>query len=97
MGRKGFKMTIEERIKNDPTKFQELLKETTPAVQEALSELSGKFDSIFGNVIKQYAESEQLEVNMAEIPNYKTLNTLITKNIDEIVKEYIKDKRNDIL
>ena len=32
-----------------------------------------------------------------EIPNYKTLNKLITGKIDEVVKEYTKDKRNDIL
>ena len=37
------------------------------------------------------------EVNMSEIPNYKTLNKLITGKIDEVVKEYTKDKRNDIL
>ena len=90
-------MTIEENVKKDSTKFQAVLEGTTPAVQEALSELSGKLDSIFGGVIKQYAESEQLEVNMEEIPTYKTINTLITGKIDEIVKEYIKEKRNDIL
>ena len=90
-------MTIEENVKKNPAKFQAVLEENTPAIQEALVELSKKFDAIFGNVIKQYAESEQLEADIADVSSYKTVNQLITGKIDEIVKEHIKDKRKDIL
>lgn len=90
-------MTIEEKVMKDPEGFKAALEETTPAVQEALKEMSSKFDAIFGNVIRSYCESAQVESNVADIPSYKTVNKLITGKIDEIVKEYIKEKRKDIV
>lgn len=90
-------MTIEESVKQDPSKFQAVLDNATPAIEDALKEISMKFDVIFGGVIRQYAESEHVEAEIGDIPTYKTVNRLITGRIDELVKEYIKDKRKDIL
>ena len=90
-------MTIEESIQKDPEKFQALLDEATPEVQQALNEMSAKFDTIFGNVIKKYCAAEQVEAQLADFPTYKTMNRMITGKIDEIVKEHINAKRADIL
>lgn len=90
-------MTIEEKVKKDPEGFKAAVEETTPAVREALKELSVKFDAIFDGVIKKYSESAQVEANIADISSYKSVNKIITGKIDEIVKDYIKDKRKDIM
>ena len=90
-------MTIEESIQKDPEKFQALLDATTPEVQQALDEMSAKFDVIFGNAIKRYCEAEQVEAQLADYPTYKAMNRMITGKIDEIVKEHVKGKRADIL
>jgi len=90
-------MTIEESVKKDPTKFQAALDNATPAIEDALKEISVKFDGIFGGVIKQYAESEHVDAEISDIPTYKTVNRMITGRIDELVKGYIRDKRKDIL
>ncbi len=90
-------MTIEESIQKDPAKFEAALDEATPEVQQALKELSVKFDAIFGKVIKEYCAAEQVEAQLADYPTYKVMNRMITGKIDEITKEYIKGKRESIL
>ena len=89
-------MTIEESVKNNPQKFQAILDNATPAVKEAMNELSAKLDIIFGGAIREYCEAEHVESDIAEIPTYKTVNRLITGKIDELIREHVKDKRKDI-
>ena len=96
-GEKGkITMTIEESVRNNPEKFQTILDSTTPAIKEAMNELSAKLDVIFNGAIKEYCDAEGCEAKIEDIPTYKTLNKLITGKIDELVKEHIKDKRKDI-
>ena len=89
-------MTIEESVKNNPEKFQAILETKIPAIKEAMNELSAKLDGIFNGAIKEYCDAESCEVKIEDIPTYKTLNRMITGQIDEVMKEHIKDKRRDI-
>ena len=89
-------MTIEESVKNDATEFQKMLDTRTPEIQEAMNELSKKLDVIIGGAIKEYSEKTGAEVNMDDIPSYKTLNKIITGKIDELIRDHVKDKRKDL-
>lgn len=89
-------MTIEESVKNNPAKFREILDNTAPDIKAAMNELSAKLDVIFGGAIREYCETEHVESDIAAIPTYKTVNTMITGKIDELIKDHIKDKRKDI-
>ena len=89
-------MTIEESVKSNPEKFQKIVDAKAPDIQKALDELSGKFDAIFGSAIREYCEAEKVESEISDIPSYKTVNRIITGKIDEIIKEHIKDKRENI-
>ncbi len=89
-------MTIEESVKANPEKFVEMVAKDTPEVKEAMNELSKRLDVIFNNTLREYCEAEHVEMNIADIPTYKTVNRIITGKIDELVKEHIKDKRKDI-
>ena len=89
-------MTIEESVKNNPEKFQAILETKVPAVKEAMNELSKKLDIIFNGAIKEYCDAEGCDAKIENIPTYKTLNKLITGQIDALVKEHVKNKRKDI-
>lgn len=89
-------MTIEERIKKDPTGFQALMETKTADIKSALDELSAKLDVIIGGAIKEYCESEQLEADLKNIPDYKAMNKIITGQLDAIIAEHIKEKRKDL-
>ena len=89
-------MTIEESVKNNPEKFQAILETKVPAVKEAMNELSKKLDIIFNGAIKEYCDAEGCDAKIEDIPTYKTLNKLITGQIDALVKEHVKNKRKDI-
>ena len=89
-------MTIEESVKNDSTRFQEVLDSRTSEIKESLNELSKQLDSIIGGAIKEYGEKTGVEVNIDDIPSYKTLNKIITDKLDELIGEHIKDKRKDL-
>ncbi|MBO6128711.1 MAG: hypothetical protein J6P79_07415 [Pseudobutyrivibrio sp.] len=89
-------MTIEESIKNDPTKFQAALEATSPDVKKAMDELFIKLDEIFGKAIKDYCASEHVEANIDDIPTYKTMNKLITEKLDVLIGEHIKEKRKNL-
>ena len=89
-------MTIEESARNNPDKFRAVLETKTPAVREAMNELSAKLDAIFGGAIREYCEAEGCEAKIEDIQAYKTVNKLITGKIDELVKEHIRYKRKDI-
>lgn len=93
---KGQEMTIEESVRNSPAKFQAILDNTTPAVKEAMNELSAKLDIIFNGAIREYCDAEGCEAKIDDIPTYKTLNKMITGKIDEVTREHIKGKRKDI-
>ena len=89
-------MTIEESVKNNPEKFQAILETKVPAVKEAMNELSKKLDIVFNGAIKEYCDAEGCDAKIEDIPTYKTLNKLITGQIDALVKEHVKNKRKDI-
>ena len=89
-------MTIEESVRNNPAKFQTILETRTPAVREAMNELSAKLDGIFSGAIREYCDAEGCDAKIEDIPDYKTMNKLITGKIDELIKEHIKGKRKDI-
>ena len=89
-------MTIEESVRNNPEKFQAILETKVPAMEEALNELSAKFDAVFNSTIREYCAAEGCEVKMEDIATYKTMNRLISGKIDELVKGHIKDKRKDV-
>ena len=89
-------MTIEESVRNNPGKFQTIINTKEPEVREALNELSAKLDVSFNGVINEYCDAEGCEVKIEDIPDYKTMNRLITGKIDELVKEHIRNKRGDI-
>ena len=89
-------MTIEESVKNNPEKFQAILETKVPAVKEAMNELSKKLDIIFNGAIKEYCDAEGCDAKIEDITTYKTLNKLITGQIDALVKEHVKNKQKDI-
>ena len=89
-------MTIEESIKNDPTKFQDVLEGTVPDVKKAMDDLSVKLDEIFGKAIMDYCASENVEANIDDIPTYKTMNKLITEKLDVLIGEQVKEKRKNL-
>lgn len=89
-------MTIEESIKKDPTKFQEIIDNKAPEVRAAMQELSAKLDVIFGAAIKEYCEETGSEANVNAIPTYKTMNKMITGKLDALIGEHIKEKRKDL-
>ena len=84
---------LEESVKANPEKFQEMVDKDAPEVKEAMNELSRRLDVIFNDTIREYCDVEGCEANIEDIPTYKTVNRLITGKIDELVKEHIKDKR----
>lgn len=89
-------MTIEESVKKDPAKFQAVLEQKKPDVQAALKELSVRFDEIIGGAIRAYCESEHVEAEFEKIPEYKTMNKLITEKLDEVIAEHVREKRKDL-
>ena len=89
-------MTIEESVVKDSSKFEAVLATKVTEVQAAMKELSAKLDVIYGGAIKEYCEAEQVEANVDEIPSYKTVNRLITGQLDLLIGEHIKEKRKDL-
>ena len=89
-------MTIEESVVKDSSKFEAVLATKAPEVQTAMKELSAKLDVIYGGAIREYCEAEQVEANVDEIPSYKTVNKLITGQLDLLIGEHIKEKRKDL-
>lgn len=89
-------MTIEESIKKDPTKFQEILDTKDADVKAAMNDLSAKLDVIFGAAIKEYCEQTGTEADVNAIPTYKTMNKMITEKLDVLIGEHIKEKRKDL-
>ena len=89
-------MTIEERIKKDPTGFQSLMETKTSDIKAALDELSARLDVIIGGAIKEYCENEQVEANMDHVSDYKAMNKIITGQLDMMIADHIKEKRKDI-
>ena len=89
-------MTIEESIKRDPTKFQEILDAKEAEVKAAMIDLSSKLDVIFGAAIKEYCEQTGAEADVNAIQTYKTMNKMITGKLDTLIGEHIKEKRKDL-
>ncbi len=89
-------MTIEERIKKDPTGFQSLMETKTADIKAALDELSARLDVIIGGAIKEYCENEQVEADMDHVSDYKAMNKIITGQLDVMIADHIKEKRKDI-
>lgn len=89
-------MTIEESVVKDSSKFEAVLATKVTEVQAAMKELSAKLDVIYGGAIKEYCEAEQVEANVDDIPSYKTVNKLITGQLDTLIGEHIKEKRKDL-
>lgn len=89
-------MTIEESIKIDPSKFQEIINSKDPEVKAAMQELSAKLDVIFGAAIKEYCEQTGAEADVDAIPTYKTMNKMITGKLDVLISEHTKEKRKDL-
>ena len=89
-------MTIEESIKRDPTKFQEILDTKEAEVKAAMIDLSSKLDVIFGAAIKEYCEQTGAEADVNAIQTYKTMNKMITGKLDTLIGEHIKEKRKDL-
>ena len=89
-------MTIEESVVKDSSKFEAVLATKVSDVQAAMNDLSAKLDVIYGGAIREYCEAEQVEANVDEIPSYKTVNKLITGQLDLLIGEHIKEKRKDL-
>lgn len=89
-------MTIEESIKKDPSKFQEIIDAKAPEVRTAMQELSVKLDMIFGAAIKEYCEETGAEADVNAIPTYKTMNKMITGKLDALIGDHIKEKRKNL-
>ena len=89
-------MTIEESIRKEPGKFQEIIDAKEPDVKAALQELSAKLDGIFGAAIKAYCEQTGAEVDLDAIPTYKTMNRMITGKLDALIGAHIQEKRKDL-
>ena len=89
-------MTIEESIKTNPTRFEEIMDTKAPQIKTALNELSAKLDVIINGAIKEYVAETGTEVDMNAIPSYKAMNRIITGKLDMIIGEHIKEKRKDL-
>ena len=89
-------MTIEESIKKDPSKFQEIIDAKATEVKAAMQDLSAKLDVIFGSAIKEYCEQTGAEADVNAIPTYKTMNKMITGKLDALIGEHIAAKRKDL-
>lgn len=89
-------MTIEESVVKDSSKFEAVLATKVSDVQSAIRDLSAKLDVIYGGAIREYCEAEQVEANVDDIPSYKTVNKLITGQLDFLIGEHIKEKRKDL-
>ncbi|MBQ7505531.1 MAG: hypothetical protein IJT79_09520 [Ruminococcus sp.] len=89
-------MTIEESIKMDSGKFEALLDSKAPEIKSAMNDLSAELDATFNGAIIEYCESEHVEADIDAIPSYKTMNKLITKMLDSIIAEHIKEKRKNL-
>lgn len=86
-------MTIEENIREDSTKFEELLDSKAPEFKAALVELSSNLDKIISSMILEYCASEGVEMVIDDARSYKTMNRLITAKLDSVIGEHIQDKR----
>ena len=89
-------MTIEESVKSNPEKFQKIMDAKAPEMQKALVELSAKLDVIIGSAVKEYCEAEKVEFVIGDVPTYKNMNRIISRKIDDVTREHIKEKRKDI-
>ena len=89
-------MNVEESIKTNPAKFEELLDSKVPFIEEALKDLSSKLDIIFSGALREYCRDEQVEFDINDIRSYKTMNKIITGKLDAVIGEYIKEKRSTI-
>ena len=89
-------MTIEESVKKDPRGFREILDTRTGDIKGALNDLSAKLDVIIGGAIREYGEKTGTEVDISNIPSYKTLNRIITEKLDEMIREHTIEKRKDL-
>ena len=89
-------MTIEESIKNDPSKFEAILDAKVPELKAAVQALSANFDTILKGAMKEYCEAEGAELDINAIPEYKTMNRMISGKLDIIIGEQIKEKRKNL-
>ena len=89
-------MTIEESVNKNPQGFREILETRTTDIKDALNDLSAKLDGIIGGAIREYGEKTGTEVDINNIPSYKTLNKIITGKLDEMIREHTAEKRKDL-
>ena len=51
---------------------------------------------IIGGAIREYGEKTGTEVDISNIPSYKALNKIITRKLDDMIREHIAEKRKDL-
>ena len=87
---------IEAKVKQNPEVFEEVFKSRKEDIAFALKDLSQKLDIVIWGAITEYADKEGVQVNLEEISSYKTLDKLITKQLDEYIGEFLLQKRKVI-
>ncbi len=84
-------MTIEEKVKQNPEALLVLVNNKKEDFRFAFKSLSQTLDNIIGAIMNEYASKENVEFNLNDVKDYKELNKLIEKKLDQMMKEYLID------
>ena len=84
-------MTIEEKVKQNPEALLVLENNKKEDFRFAFKSLSQTLDNIIGAIMNEYASKENVEFNLNDVKDYKELNKLIEKKLDQMMKEYLID------
>ena len=82
-------MNIEERVKNEPEKFEKILNGKKEDLEFAVKDLSQKLDIVIWGAVSEYAKQENVEANVEDIKKYPTLAKLIEHKVDKVIGEYL--------
>ena len=82
-------MTIEEKVKQNPEALLVLVNNKKEDFRFAFKSLSQTLDNIIGAIMNEYASKENVEFNLNDVKNYKELNKLIEKKLDQMMKEFL--------
>ena len=86
-------MTIEEKVKQNPEALLVLVNNKKEDFRFAFRSLSQTLDNIIGAIMREYAAKENAEFNLNDVKDYKELNKLIEKRLDQMMKEYLVENK----
>ena len=86
-------MTIEERVKQKPEALEKVLNNKKEDFRFAFKSLSQTLDNIIGATMREYAAKEGAEFKIESVKEYKELNKLIEKRLDQMMKEYLVENK----